>query len=114
MLTTSQKAHILAKAGVAVPAFPARRLPVQERYLREGARVPREERDADAEQQAAARRWVEEIETRYVAHAAARAAESLRDAEEAQQLDRLRRAASAPTARDRSHGVDRGDGARGR
>jgi hypothetical protein len=96
MLTTSQKAHILARAGVAVPAFPARRLPVQERYLREGARVPQEELDADAEQRAAAERWNREIETLYVAHAAARAAKSLRDSEEAQQLDMLRRASNRP------------------
>jgi hypothetical protein len=31
MPTISQQANILAKAGVAVPPFPARRLPVQER-----------------------------------------------------------------------------------
>ena len=94
MLTTGQKANILAKAGVAVPAFPARRLPVQERHLLMGARKPKEERDADAEQDAAVLRWNQAVENLYVAYVAARAARSLREAQEAQQLDRLRRANS--------------------
>lgn len=72
MLTTSQTANILAKAGIIAPAFPARRLPVQERDLHEGARNPQQELGADAE--------------------------------EAQQLDMLRRAGDRPATPKRSQG----------
>ena len=74
MLTTGQKAHLLAKSGVAVPAFPARCLPIQERHLRKGARVPREELDADAQQAEAVARWTLQVEDMYVVYVAARAA----------------------------------------
>lgn len=46
MLTASQKCNILVKAGQEVPPFPARRLPVQERFLHKGLRIPQEEIDA--------------------------------------------------------------------
>ena len=74
MLTTNRKANLLAKSGVAVPAFPARRLPIQERHLRKGARVPREELEADAQQAEAVARWSLQIEDMYVVYVAARAA----------------------------------------
>ena len=106
MLTTGQKATILAKAGIAVPAFPARRLPVQERHLLMGARKPKEELDADAEQAAAVLQWNHAIETLYVAHVAARAARSLRQAQEAQQLERLRRANGERVQTDESTDTD--------
>ena len=67
MLTTSHKASILRKAGVAVPAQPL---------------------DADLHDAGAS--WARAIETLYVAYVAARAAKSLRDAEEARQLAMLR------------------------
>jgi hypothetical protein len=67
MLTTSHKASILRKAGVAVPAQPV-----------------------DADMHAAGSGWAKAIETLYVAYVAARAAKSLRDAEEARQLTMLR------------------------
>ena len=106
MLTTGQKANILAKAGVAAPAFPARRLPIQERHLRKGARAPREELDADAQQAEAVAQWDKQIEDIYVVYVAARAAKSLREAEEAQQLDRLRRANVRPARSDRTTDAD--------
>ena len=67
MLTTSHKASILRKAGVAVPAQPI-----------------------DADMHVAGTGWANAIETLYVAYVAARAAKSLRDAEEARQLTMLR------------------------
>jgi hypothetical protein len=73
MPTTSQQASILAKAGVQVPPFPARSLPVQERYLREGVRVPQEELDADREQRLAAADWRATVNDLYEALMAARA-----------------------------------------
>jgi len=92
MITTSQKATILAKAGVAVPAFPARRLPIEERFLQPGARVPQEQIDADIAQCVAVERWNREINNLFAEYVAARAARSLREAEEADRLIRLRRA----------------------
>jgi len=77
MLTTGQKANLLAKSGVAVPAFPARCLPIQERHLRKGARVPKEELDADAQQAEAVTRWNLQIEDMYVVCGASRAARNL-------------------------------------
>jgi len=106
MLTIDQKANILAKAGIAVPAFPSRRLPIQERHLLMGARKPKEERDADAEQAAAVVGWNQAVENLYVTHVAARAARSLREAQEAQQLDRLRRANGQRVQTDESTDTD--------
>jgi hypothetical protein len=98
MLSISQKAVILSKAGVTVAPFPARRLPVQERFLRNEAPVPREEVEADEEQERAAQAWEQEVNQLYVGYVAARAAKSLREAEEAEALARLRKAnaSSAP------------------
>lgn len=73
MPSTSQQASILVKAGAQVPPFPTRSLPVQERYLREGVRVPQEELDADAAQRLAAERWRATVESMYEALMAARA-----------------------------------------
>ena len=72
MPSTSRQVNILLKAGVQVPPFPARRLPVQERYLRKGVRVPQEELDADAEQLQAVEQWRSAVESMYDAHLAAR------------------------------------------
>lgn len=92
MLSYSQKANILAKSGCDLPRYPSRRLPIQERHLLRGARAPKEERDADEEQEAAVDRWNQEVETLYVAYVAARAARSLRESEARRQLDDLRQA----------------------
>ena len=86
MLTIDQKETILRRAGVTVPVFPERH---------PGAH-PRDH-DAEAEHKADLQRWSEAIEVLYVQYAAARAAKSLRDAEEAARLDQLRRAAERST-----------------
>ena len=83
MLTIDQKETILRKAGVAVPAFPIPRLARQDRDRDEGVRVPSEEREAHAAHKAAAAQWARTIETLYVEYVTARAAGSLRNAEEA-------------------------------
>lgn len=63
MLTTVQKADILRKSGLDVPACP----------------------------EAAAEAWSVQVDALFVDYVAARAAKSLRDAEEVRQLDLLRR-----------------------
>jgi hypothetical protein len=75
MLTVLQKATILGKAGFAVPARPI-----------EDAMSA-----ASAQPSAAAHEWAWAIETMYVSYVAARAAKSLRDAEDARRADMLRR-----------------------
>ncbi|MGJ7486465.1 hypothetical protein ACSFA2_14470 [Variovorax sp. LT2P21] len=62
MLTTVQKADILRKSGLDIPACPE-----------------------------AAREWAGRVDALFVDYVAARAAKSLRDAEEVRQLDLLRR-----------------------
>jgi len=72
MLTIFQKATILSKAGFEVPACPA----------------------VDTSTSAVSQKmqeWGKAIETMYVTYVAARAARSLRDAEESRQTDMLRR-----------------------
>lgn len=86
MLTTNQKASILAKVGIAVPRFPECRLPV----LREGLGLPHEEPNADNEQGAEAVAWQTTVENLHATYVAARAAKSLRDAQQAFDLARLR------------------------
>lgn len=68
MLSTLQKAKILDKVGYPIPTRPI-------------------EGDLDT----AMLTWRHAVETIYVSYAAARAAKSLRDAEELRQMDMLRR-----------------------
>lgn len=68
MLSISQKESILRKAGYRLPPFPVRRLPVQERYLERGVRVPQEEIEADRAHVAAVRASREAIERLYAMH----------------------------------------------
>lgn len=63
MLTTVQKADILRKSGLAVPACP----------------------------EATSQDWMVQVDALFVDYVAARAAKSLRDAEDIRQLDLLRR-----------------------
>ena len=72
MLTLHRKEKILRKAGIPVPPFPARRLPLQERHLRAAARVPQEERDADTEQRAAVQAWRQAVDALHAALAEGR------------------------------------------
>lgn len=87
MLTIDQKEAILRRAGTAVPAFPERNPAAHVR-----------DHDADIEHKAAIQRWTEAIDVLYVQYAAARAAKSLRDAEQAHQADALRRAGERSNA----------------
>jgi hypothetical protein len=100
MLTTRQKAAILAKAGLPVPAFPACGLPTSERHRCRGVEALQEELDAETQQATAVMQWGQQIEDMYVVHVAARAARSLREAQDALQLDRLRQANAHPAHRD--------------
>ena len=75
MLTILQKATILSKAGFEVPACP------NEDTLTSAASAVSQKMQE----------WGKAIETMYVAYVAARAAKSLRDAEESRQTDMLRR-----------------------
>ena len=75
MLTTSHKAEILQRAGLAVPPRPEARLSID--IL-----------DSDAVLQ-----WSQAVETLLVEYAASRAAKSLRDADEHEQPCRLQRLA---------------------
>lgn len=75
MLTTVQKAKILGKAGFEVPACP------------DGVAGA----DADAAPESPMQKWIRAVEILYATYAAARAAKSLRDAEEARQNEMLRR-----------------------
>ena len=84
MLTTDQKETILRRAGIAVPVFPS-------------SRATDQQQQADGEQNAA-QRWARTIDTLFVEYSAARAARSLRDAEETRQLGALRRASDRSTA----------------
>jgi hypothetical protein len=78
MLSTVQKARILGKAGYEVPLQPPA-----------GTAMPGPE-PVDSP----ARRWVQAVEILYATYAAARAAKSLREAEEARQTAMLRRLSS--------------------
>jgi hypothetical protein len=78
MPSTSRPGTILLKAGVQVPPFPARRLPVQERYLRKGVRIPQEEVDADAAQRQAVDTWRAAVNSMYEVFLAARSLEHVR------------------------------------
>lgn len=85
MLTHQKKAAILTRTGTAVPPFPARPTPAQDG----GGREP----DGQAHAIAA---WNRNVDILFVNYAAARAAKSLREAQQALQLDRLRKANSRP------------------
>lgn len=102
MITTSQKATILAKAGIDAPPFPQRSLPIEERFLMPGARVPQAQIDADVALSVAVECWNREVNNLFATYVAARAARSLREAEDADRLVRLRYAnAGNPSTRRR-------------
>lgn len=90
MLTTDQKETILRRAGVAVPAFPSRYSGNQQH---QSDTEPILKSNMQAERrQTAAEQWARTIDTLFVEYSAARAARSVRDAEEARQLGALRHA----------------------
>lgn len=107
MLSVSQKANILAKVGIEVPSFPVRRLPIQERFLCKGAHAPKEELEADLEQRVAAKEWEIAVENLFASYTAARAAKSLRNAEQAGNLDFLRQENSGAALRNAASGENK-------
>lgn len=94
MLTTDQKETILRKAGVAVPGFPAGRVLAKNHDQLEHAGPAPKDQGEGAARRAPAAEWARTIDTLYVEYSAARAAKSLRDAEEARRLDALRHASA--------------------
>ena len=86
MLTILQKAVILGKAGVDVPAHPVDDLSTP---MATGSPVKAEGVSQKAHE------WARAVETLYVTYVAARAAKSLRDAEEARQSVMLRQLSAA-------------------
>ncbi len=79
MLTPLQKANVLGKAGVKIPACPDRRAAELATDLRAGAGA-----------ETAMMNWIRAIEVLFATYAAARAAKSLREAEEARSMVMLR------------------------
>ena len=92
MLTTHKKALILANAGFDVPAYPSIGLLNSQPSVSCATPIFSAEQDAQKEMAFALTQWNKAIEILYVEYAAARAARSLREAEEVRQLDMLRRA----------------------
>jgi hypothetical protein len=110
MLTTLQKATILRKAGVEIPASPIRRPMAHDRHgsgsadAASGGHLPLTEAmqpgDGTFEHATplALHRWAHEIDILFATYSAARAARSLREAEAARQTAMLRKLASSGTS----------------
>lgn len=96
MLTIEQKETILRRAGVAVPAFSSRRASNQQQQA-DAKPILKEDMQADGQQNTAERR-ARTIDALFVEYSAARAARSLRNAEEARQLSALRHASHGSVA----------------
>lgn len=99
MLTTLQKAEILAKAGVEVPVFP-RSHPMIDGFSGStkqlGSRLSETPSDTPPTREVEA--WTQAVEALHVEFVVARAARSLRQATEVELLHRLRTAkAHKPT-----------------
>ena len=92
MLTTHKKALILANAGVDVPAYPSDGLLNPQPSASCATPIFSAEQEAQKEMTFVLTQWSKAIELLYVEYVAARAARSLREAEEVLQLDMLRRA----------------------
>lgn len=90
MLTTDQKEAILRGAGVATPAFPSPGVLWRQQRQHDAAPGSRTNAQAGMDPGTAAKQWADAINTLFVAYSAARAARSLRKAEEARQLGVLR------------------------
>lgn len=86
MLSTSQKADILLKAGIAVPSCPAHPATGSQML----ATTPQHHSELpDARMPAAIDQWEHLVNMLYVEYTAARTAKGLRDSEEAERLRRL-------------------------
>ena len=90
MLTIDQKEAILRWAGVSTPAFPSPGVLWRQQRQHDAAPSSRTNPHAVLDPGTAAKQWAHAINTLFVAYSAARAAQSLRKAEEARQLSALR------------------------
>ena len=102
MLTTRQKAAILAKADIAVPVFPARResgkrQQQQQQQQSHDGQVSTQANDADHEHAQAVTRWNQAVDALHTAYATARAVRSLREAEQVPRMATTYRADSGPS-----------------
>lgn len=94
MLTAAKKAFILAQAGIDVPRCPDIDGPANVHQNHDVPSPFPASNEFDVEPTPARIRWNQEIEILFVTYTAARAAKSLREAEEARQIDILRRASN--------------------
>jgi hypothetical protein len=94
MLSHQKKAAILVKTGMAVPPYPVPRSPILTVLPGRDWDGAAPAWESDPEQVRAVAAWNRTIDGLFVDYAAARAAKSLRDSEQALQLERLRRANS--------------------
>ena len=98
MPTRSQKVAILARAGVAVPTvptvptFPSRDVSDRERRRLESNPTPQNGPQEDAQHDEAVVDWNKQVDDLFAAYVMSRAARSLCEAKEAQQLSQLRNA----------------------
>ncbi len=92
MPTRSQKVAILARAGVAVPTLPSRDVSDRGRSRLESNPTPQNGPQEDAQHDEAVVDWNKQVDDLFAAYVMSRAARSLREAEEAQQLSQLRNA----------------------
>lgn len=91
MLTTLQKARILARAGIQIPAFPGSHDAVDGLHGPQGqSRLPVHEPLPDAPPMHELASWTRAVEALDVEFVAARTARSLRQSHEADLLHRLR------------------------
>ena len=91
MLTTLQKARILVRAGIRIPAFPGLHDAVDGPQGSQGrSRLPMHEPLPDAPPMPELAAWTRAVEALHVEFVAARAAQSLRQSHEIDLLHRLR------------------------
>ena len=91
MLTTLQKARILVRAGIRIPAFPGSHPAVDGPQGSQGrSRLPVHEPPPDAPPTPELDAWTRAVEALHVEFVAAQAARSLRQSHEADLLHRLR------------------------
>ncbi|WP_200936030.1 hypothetical protein [Variovorax sp. Root411] len=111
MLTADQKEAILRGAGVATPAFPSPGVLWRQQRQHDAAPGSRTNPQAGMDTDLAAKQWAHAINTLFIAYSAARAARSLRKAEEARQLSVLRQL-QCPARADAETGSAAASGAR--
>lgn len=94
MLTAIKKALILGQVGIDVLRFPGIIASATLRQSVQEGGISPEQCDSEALHAKAVERWNQKIEILFVIYTAARTAKCLREAEQAQQMDMLRRANS--------------------